>query len=327
MQTTAHIRRLLNIIAILQSGRFINTRELAEECQVSRRTIFRDIEKLRQSGLRIAFDEKKQGFQFEESHFLLPADLTTEEVLALITLCQDLADDQKGLRYLEPARVAAFKLVSVLPQKMRKYIGDSAEFRHIRIGPTANLDETDNNYDLISQAIQNRQCVNITYRSFLEQAVITTRLNPYCFFFSRRAWYVIGFSWIHEEVRTFHMKRFEQVEILADEKYEIPDHFSLDSYLGNAWHMIREKDAPHHVVVQFDPVIAGSVAEIRWHKTQRIETLPDGSIHFHVDVEGLNEIVWWVLGYGKQAVVLEPPELRKKIMEHAQSLVKRYQEK
>ena len=52
-----------------------------------------------------------------------------------------------------------------------------------------------------------------------------------------------------------------------------------------------------------------------------------GAFHFHVDVEGLSEIVWWVLGYGKQAVVLEPPELRKKIMEHAQSLVKRYQEK
>lgn len=325
MPTTGHIRRLLNIIAILQSGRFINAQELADECQVSRRTIFRDIEKLRQSGLRISFDEKKQGYQFEESSFLLPADLTTEEVLALITLCQDMADDQKGLHYLEPARIAAFKLASVLPRKMRKYIGDSIELRHIRIGPTANLEGTEDCYELISRALQNRQSVDIQYRSFVEQESISTQLNPYCFFFSRRSWYVIGYSLLHEDVRTFHLKRFEQVEILSESKYEIPAGFSLDSYLGNAWHMIREKDHPHHVVIRFASMVAGNVAEIQWHKTQRIETQPDGSIHFHVDVEGLNEIVWWILGYGKQAEVLEPPELRQKVLEHVQALVQQYQ--
>jgi len=325
MPTTGHIRRLLNIIAILQSGRFINAGELADECQVSRRTIFRDIEKLRQSGLRISFDEKKQGYQFEESSFLLPADLTTEEVLALITLCQDMADDQKGLHYLEPARIAAFKLASVLPRKMRKYIGDSIELRHIRIGPTANLEGTEDCYELISQALQNRQCVNIQYRSFADQDSISTQLNPYCFFFSRRSWYVIGYSLLHEDIRTFHLKRFEQVEIMPDREYEIPAGFSLDSYLGNAWHMIREKDHPHHVVIRFAPIVAGNVAEIQWHKTQRIESQPDDSILFHVDVEGLNEIVWWILGYGKQAEVLEPPELRQKVLEHVQALVQQYQ--
>ncbi len=325
MPTTGHIRRLLNIIAILQSGRFINAGKLADECQVSRRTIFRDIEKLRQSGLRISFDEKKQGYQFEESSFLLPADLTTEEVLALITLCQDMADDQKGLHYLEPARIAAFKLASVLPRKMRKYIGDSIELRHIRIGPTANLEGTEDCYESISRALQNRQCVKIQYRSFADQDLISTQLNPYCFFFSRRSWYVIGYSLLHEDVRTFHLKRFEQVEILSESKYEIPAEFSLDSYLGNAWHMIREKDHPHHVVIRFAPMVAGNVAEIQWHKTQNIELQPDGSMLFHVDVEGLNEIVWWILGYGKQAEVLEPPELRQKVLEHVQALVQQYQ--
>ncbi len=326
MHTTGHIRRLLHLIAILQSGRCVNARELAEECRVSKRTIFRDIEKLRQSGLRIAFDDDRQGYLFEESCFLLPADLTTEEVLALITLCQDMADDQKGPQYLEPARTAAFKLASVLPRKMRKYVGDSIELRHIRIGPTARLDGTERIFEQISQALHSRRTVQMRYHSFTERNSISSRLNPYCFFFSRRAWYVIGYSSLHEEVRTFHIKRFEQVEILSDETYEIPAGFSLDSYLGNAWQMIREKDHPHHVIVKFAPMVAGNVAEIQWHKTQQIKPQPDGSIHFHVDVEGLNEIVWWVLGYGNQAEVLQPPELRQKILEHVHSLLKQYQQ-
>jgi len=326
MARTEHIHRLLNIISILQSGRFINTGELAQECQVSRRTVFRDIEKLRQSGLRIAFDEKKQGYQFEDSQFLLPADLTTEEVLALITLCQDLADKKTGLHYLEPARTAAFKLASVLPRKIRKYIGDVIDFRHIRIGPQANLEGTDKLFGQISRAMESHHSLQIQYGSFMEEGVLSTQLNPYCFFFSRRSWYVIGFSHLHSEVRTFHMKRFHQIEVLLETTYEIPNRFSLDSYLGNAWHMIREKDHPYHVVIRFAPLVARNVAEVQWHKTQRLEFLEDGSLCFHVDVEGLNEILWWILGYGKQAEVLEPPELRKLILEHATALIDQYRE-
>ena len=50
----------------------------------------------------------------------------------------------------------------------------------------------------------------------------------------------------------------------------------------------------------------------------------DGSADFHVTVSGLNEISWWVLGYGDQAEVLEPPELRQLIAQHAQRMADQY---
>jgi proteasome accessory factor B len=43
-----------------------------------------------------------------------------------------------------------------------------------------------------------------------------------------------------------------------------------------------------------------------------------------VTVSGLSEIMWWILGYGDQAEVLEPPELRKRIREHAGRMAERY---
>jgi len=135
---------------------------------------------------------------------------------------------------------------------------------------------------------------------------------------------VIGRSSLHKEVRTFHLKRFEDIELLSDVQYEIPPRFSLDTYFGNAWHMIREKDQPFHVVIRFAPLVAVNVAEVHWHKTQRIEHRDDGSIDFHVDVEGLSEIVWWVLGYGDKAKVLEPKQLQDKIAEHARGILAHY---
>jgi len=324
MASTDRVRRLLNLISILQSGQFINTRELAEQCGVSRRTIFRDIEQLRDSGLRIGFDEKRQGYQFQDSRFLLPADLTTEEVVALITLCQDLADEQSGISHLGPARLAAFKLASVLPQDVRKYVSDSIELHRLQIGAQADLRGTEKHYGLIFQAMLRRKPVQVEYTSYFDGSTIATRVDPYRFYFRQRTWYVIGRSEMHGEIRTFHLKRFASVEILESKNYEIPRRFSLEAYFGNAWNMIREKDQSFHVVVRFARRVAGNVSEILWHKTQRIEQREDGGIDFHVDVEGLSEIIWWILGYGDQAEVIEPPELRDMVIAHAEQMLKTY---
>ncbi len=56
----ARIHRLLQRIGLLQVGRGYNAESLALECGVSRRTIFRDLEVLRQSGIPLAFDERQQ---------------------------------------------------------------------------------------------------------------------------------------------------------------------------------------------------------------------------------------------------------------------------
>jgi proteasome accessory factor B len=71
-------------------------------------------------------------------------------------------------------------------------------------------------------------------------------------------------------------------------------------------------------------MVAQNVAEVSWHKTQRIVRRSDGSIDFHVRVSGLNEISWWILGYGDQAEVLRPTALRNLIAERAERIVERY---
>jgi predicted DNA-binding transcriptional regulator YafY len=47
---------------------------------------------------------------------------------------------------------------------------------------------------------------------------------------------------------------------------------------------------------------------------------------FEVEVAGLMEIAWWILGYGDQAEVVEPAELREMIRSHASNMLRQYQE-
>ena len=67
--------------------------------------------------------------------------------------------------------------------------------------------------------------------------------------------------------------------------------------------MIPEKGRDSEVVVRFSKLVAQNVAEVNWHKTQRLAWRDDGTLDFHVTVSGLNEISWWILGYGDQAEV------------------------
>ena len=79
--------------------------------------------------------------------------------------------------------------------------------------------------------------------------------------------------------------------------------------------MIRETGQRHHVVVRFQPLVAQNVAEINWHKTQKTIWNDNGTLDFHVTVDGLGEIMWWILGYGGHAEVLRPAALRKRIQQ------------
>jgi proteasome accessory factor B len=116
--------------------------------------------------------------------------------------------------------------------------------------------------------------------------------------------------------------RFSRCQ-LTDRPYEIPRSFSLDKHLGNAWRMIRGSQT-YDVELWFDPQFAENVEDTRWHKTQKIVWQDDQSILFRCRVDGLDEIVWWVLGMGPHCIVKKPRELADRVKELAEQIVKRY---
>jgi proteasome accessory factor B len=135
---------------------------------------------------------------------------------------------------------------------------------------------------------------------------------------------VIGRSSIHRETRTFHVGRIRQLEPL-EESFRVPRGFSIERYLRNAWHLIPEPGPDQEVRIRFQPLVAQNVAEVNWHKTQRIDFNVDGTLDFYATVSGLREISWWILGYGDQAEVLQPKALREMVAQRARKLMQRYE--
>ena len=301
--------RLLKLLQTLQAGNGQNADALAKACDVSRRTIFRDLETLRASGIPLEFQRESDRYYIPSSYFLPPTNFTAEEALSIIALAGEMGDDN-GVPFFKPARQAALKLESSLPAPLREDLQTMTRAIRVDLDPVNPLTGKDIVYQQLVDSIASRNVVRITYESLTEWETITTKLRPYQLLFSRRSWYVVGRSTLHASVRTFNLSRISKIETLK-EKYAVARGFNLDRYLGNAWHLIPEAGHDYNVIVRFQPLVARNVAEVVWHKTQKLDFQSDGCLDFYVRVSGLSEIAWWIMGYGDQAEVVRPAKLRK----------------
>ena len=100
--------------------------------------------------------------------------------------------------------------------------------------------------------------------------------------------------------------------------------FSLDDHFGNAWRMIRSDDE-YDVELVFDAEFAETISDTLWHPTQEFQWHDDGSITFTCKVDGLNEIVWWILSMGPHCVVKQPQVLADRVKDLAQGIIKSYE--
>lgn len=327
MSSIGKIRRLLHLLERLQSGRTYNTKELSEFCNVSRRTTFRDIKTLQESGVAVQYDSSKSGYWISTGDYLPPTDLTLAETLSLMLLGQEIGSTHEGgIPYFNSARNAALKLQSTIPNRLRQYVGELTSAVKINVEKQADLKASQTHYERALEALTSQTKIRFQYNSLYEKKEIRTLVSPYRVLYQKRTWYVIGRSSLHRAVRTFHMGRIQESELTQDE-FIPPPRFSLDRYLGNAWSLVRERGARTEVVVRFQPYVATNVSEVIWHKTQRMIWNDDGTLDFHVTVDGINEISWWIMGYADQAQVLEPTELIDLISERVDKMAKLYRPK
>ena len=314
--------RLIRLLQMLQSGRKFDAGGLADGLRVSRRTLFRDLNTLEAAGVPYSYDKKTKRYSIAQDYFLPPVNLTVGEALALM-----LATRKVTSRKMHPdyalAVDAAMKIEAAIPGRVRRHCGAILESVAVQFWPTSDVEGVRHVIAVLHQAVLSGRKLRLRYDSYAEGEQIETVIHPYCKAFICRGWYVIGYSELHGETRTFKLERIEAATLL-DAAFEPDSGFDLDSYFGNAWQMIRG-DTRYHVKIRFLPLVAGNVDEVLWHKTQRTRREPDGSLIFEVDVDGIDEISWWVLGYGDQAEVLEPTSLRDIIHTRARNLTEIYQ--
>lgn len=314
----SRVSRVVRILTALQSKENYSVDELSELLGTSRRTIFRDLKQLQAIGVPYQYDSNSGGYRIDPEFFLPPVDLNLQEALSLLLLAHKTAREIQ-LPFRESALIAALKIENNLPEKIRRYCTKSLRHISTRLdsqAPTGILNRTFKDFQ---RAIIDKKKVKLTYHSLFERDDVRVELCPYHLIYNQRAWYILGFSDVHKSVRTFKLNRIKESELI-DKCFLSGDDFDLNEYFGKAWRMIPEGRI-YNVRLRFLPKVAVNVSEVQWHSTQKASFQDDGSVIIEFRVDGLGEIIWWIMGYGDQVQVLAPRKLRKQVVRKAKQMV------
>jgi predicted DNA-binding transcriptional regulator YafY len=316
---TSRISRIVQLLTLLQSGESYSVDDLVDLLDVSRRTLFRDLNELEAIGIPYYFDNQAGGYRLDPDFYLPSINLNLQEALSILMLIR------KGSAHLpkafkKSALMGGIKIENNLPGEIRRYCNATLEKISIRHDWHTPVGPAEKTFWVLQRAIGRKLKVKMTYHSLYDGGDIEMVLDPYHMAFKSRGWYVIGNSSIHNEVRTFKVNRISEIKAL-DKCYVSSGEFDIEEHFGNAWSMIKQGDICN-VKLRFSRMVAKNVAEVLWHKTQKTRFNEDGSLIAEFRVNGISEISWWVLGYGDQVEVIAPKELRTKIASIAKKTAK-----
>jgi proteasome accessory factor B len=304
------LTRLFKLVAMLQSERHPNARELAEGCEVSRRTIYRDLDVLVAAGIPVRYRQESQGYQIAKGFFLPPANLSELEALALTVLSRQWeGGDALGL--LRAASQGAVKLVQGLPAEVRDRVLVAAEPFHDRPEPDERVSGRRSVHDTILGALARQRQLRLWFRDPSTNASECTKFSIYRLILHDRHWFLVGRSSWHRRVEVIGLPWVSRAE-LTDDVATMPPRFRLGRFLAQSWGVERSPSR-YAVRLRFSPRVAPLALDGVWHRSQREEFVPGGGVDLKFVVDGLDEIVRWILGFGAEVEVLEPAALRDRL--------------
>ena len=302
---------------LLQSGTRKTGDQLAEELNVSRRTLFRDLGVLQQAGVPYFHDPQK-GYGIEADFFMPPVNLQLSEALGLLLLAES-ASKTVDQPFMAPAIEGVNKIAAAMPSFYRQATAEMLSRVSFQPASRPVVESDREHFVTLQQAIEEQLYCDMTYGSLFDAKTLSLRLRPYHLHFAVRSWYVIGHSEYHGEVRTFKLSRIGRLD-LTQQRFRANGRFDIETYLGRAWSLIPEGRI-YHIELEFSPMVGANVSEVIWHPTQKERLLDDGRCIMTFEIDGINEISWWLLGYGDQVRVIKPAALRERLRHiHAEAI-------
>ena len=308
--------RLLYILNLLRSRKNLNAALIADECEVTERTIYRDIVSLSEANIPIYYD---RGYKFASDNFLPPLNFNVDEYLMLKMVLESspLYKSGPGRRTIKAikSKIEACLTPAVIKDRMHTPITTSVSIK------TSDLDSrSERFYSLVENAIKNFLTLRLTYDS-IESGLTTREVEPYFLIFIERAFYFVAFCKMRKGLRTFRIDRIREIE-KTDKTFKPRQGIDPTGYFKNSWGVFSGE--PVDVEVIFSGKAARIVKLGQHHPREVIIPLDDSRVRYEIRVDGIDEICRWIIGFGGDAEVIKPDKLRLEVLSRAKKIIKNH---
>jgi predicted DNA-binding transcriptional regulator YafY len=317
--------RLLSIMMLLQSRGRLSAETLAEELEVSVRTIYRDIDELSAAGVPVYADiGRNGGFALLDGWRTRLTGLTAPEAQALFLSGLPGPAGQLGLG--DDVAAAELKLLAALPPDWQKEATRMSSRFHLDPQGWFQPGHKPEFLKLVADAVWGEKRLTIRYDSWT--GVSERVVEPFGLVLKGGVWYLVARR--DGVVRTYRMSQIQTLTGL-DERFERPEDFDLPAHWTEA-------------TAQFERDIYVGTAKVRLTKTglARVRdisptvraALEPQIEHLAFDAEGwalaeipIEEASWAareMTRVGAEIEVLEPPELRDRMAAIVRRLAELY---
>ena len=128
-------------------------------------------------------------------------------------------------------------------------------------------------------------------------------------------WYLLGYDTNREARRIFVLGRMQKVSTIARTfSHPRPGDADIRQLFQNSFQIWQSENSRlERIVLRFSGRAAQLVRERNWHPSQRMQELADGYLEVTLTLNSFEEIVPWILSWGRQCEVVRPARLRKKV--------------
>ena len=312
--------RIFHLHRLLQ-GSAPSLAELVERLNVSRATVKRDIEYMRDfMQAPIEYDPQANGYRYTQDApaFELPGLWFNEsELLALLTMEQLLEDVQPGL--LAPT-------IGPLKNRIRRLLESGGHHldtlrRRIQIQPQAQRPGPPGIFQAVAEATLNAHPLGIEYHGRARDAATRRRVHPQRLLYYRDNWYLVAWCEQAGDLRTFALERIRDTQ-REDRALERVDDATLDRHIGAAFGIFTGP-ARDWAVLCFNPEHARWVADETWHPDQ-IGHYEGDRYTLQVPYSDATELVQEILRHGSGVEVLAPASLRERVADALHAAASQY---
>ena len=303
--------RLLSILLLLQTRRQLTARELADELEVSLRTIYRDVEALAAAGVPVYADQGRAGgYRLVEGYRTRLTGLTEQEAAALFLVGMPGAAAALGLTAETSA--AELKLLAALAPDQRDRAGRLKNRFHLDLPAWYQDAETSPQLSAVADAVLHDRRIKVLYRRWEAPREVERVLEPYGLVLKNGSWYVVAAT--AGGMRTYRVSNILELTP-TEEEFERADGFDLTQFWQEHLEGFDQIRFTAEAVVRVSARLAGP-------HVRRLLPGPGESGRRHgagrrtaaswctIPIESIPNAAATLCRFGDSLEVLEPPELR-----------------
>ena len=300
---------LLKMLFLFLSRRRLTASYIAEQCGISRRTVFRYIESFSLAGVPIVSEPGREGgYYIAETYRLSSGFLTAKEFEATVSTLSSY-NEQFGspelTSVIDKLRALSRLDCNVEDMYMGHFIIDGSSW--------TGSDTMHATVSFFARAIESRDRVGFVYRDRFGGETERT-VDPYYVVLKEGAWYVYAFCHLREDFRVFKIARIRYANATG-EKFERREIARSDLGLEKFFQSLPTE------LIEFECDPAGKNELEEWLGVDRVTENRDGtacaSAYFPVD----KHLVSKILSFGGTVRVVSPEKLKKEVASAARSVL------